>query len=799
MIDLKKYLNLYGLWALQGIIALVWLLLIPTDSDGYSTSRILLVSSLVALLILFIILSLKMHNASPDVLTHRPRLYNFLYLLGVISFIIPLIVIFTLLQLGQSIGNVYTSYAVRLAPLLLLISLSGLEWCLWHIVVKKPKFSGLQQILSTTLKIILLFVPVVAIVLITKLGISPTRDGSFGNPVTPLLEWQILLAIMVGVTAMLTEPYWKAKRLDVIVFALVYLSACLIWLADPLVPGFFATPPRAPNFEPYPFSDPLIYAQYSQSALVGEGFLWPDIPTRPFYVMLLTWLYAIAGQNYYNVIILQTILLAFFPAVLYLLGKELGSRSLGLSLALLAILRDLTANHTAPFAHNYSYSKMFMSEIPTALFLVIFTILALRWMKSPKPIWYFLLIGGVLGIASLIRLQSAALMAPLAVMAIFPLWKQRRREWLIGLTVTTLGLVLTFSPWLIRNYVAADGFVVDNPISQSMTFARRWSGDNGNTPLPQLPNETTAQYVSRMNEIAIESFKREPDRILSGAANHFFNNLITSLHTFPIRDRIESPFELLWPSHAFWQADARSSLLSALYIILLAIGLAAAWVAYRWIGLIPFMFSLAYHAWTALFLSSGDRFLIPIDWMWHVYFMLGLLILAKFALSGIQDFQWAPIYSEMPTTVTVKSSSWQNSVVMAGLILIVGLSLPLTEIAFPEKYPELSREQLSTSMENTLLDGEVIVYGRAVYPRYYASGEGEPDTAKLGYEVSEQSRLVFWLVGPNPGLVILPLKSAPEYFPHASNVWIVGTMDGDALLARVVKVEEKGKIEVYER
>ena len=795
----KKISTLFTLWIIQGLFALVWLLLIPTDAGAFSLSRILLISSLIAPIAFFVVMAYKMRGIDWGALSLHPRTYDWLYITGVILFVFPPIVVVTLLELGQSIGNIYTSYAERLAPLLVLLSLSGLEWCLWHVVIKDTKFSGARQILSTTLKIILLFVPVVAIVLITKLGISPTRDGSFGNPATPLLEWQILLAVMVGITAMLTEPYWKAKRLDVIVFALVYLSACLIWLADPLVPGFFATPPRAPNFEPYPFSDPLIYAQYSQSALVGNGFLWPDIPTRPFYVMLLTWLYAIAGQNYYNVIILQTILLAFFPAVLYLLGRELGSRPLGLSLALLAILRDLTANHAASFAHNYSYTKMFMSEIPTALFLVIFTILIIRWMKTPKPIWYFLLMGGVLGIASLIRLQSAALMAPLAVIAIFPLWKQRRREWFIGLTVTTLGLILTFSPWLIRNYVAADGFVVDNPISQSMTFARRWSGDNGNTNLPQLPNETMAQYVSRMNDVAIDSFKREPDRILSGAANHFFNNLITSLHTFPIRDRIESPFELFWPSHAFWQTDARSPLLSALYIILLAIGLAAAWIACRWIGLIPFVFSLAYHAWTALFLSSGDRFLIPIDWTWHLYLMLGLLILARLVFSGIHDFQWIPVYSETQPAIAANNFSWRNSVIMAGLILITGASLPLTELAFPEKYPELSREQLSTSMENTLLDGEVIVYGRAVYPRYYSSGEGEPDTAKLGYEVSEQSRLVFWLVGPNPGLVILPLKSTPEYFPHASNVWIVGTMDGDALLARIVKVEEKGKIEVYER
>ena len=73
------------------------------------------------------------------------------------------------------------------------------------------------------------------------------------------------------------------------------------------------------------------------------------------------------------------------------------------------------------------------------------------------------------------------------------------------------------------------------------------------------------------------------------------------------------------------------------------------------------------------------------------------------------------------------------------------------------------------------------------------------NTAKLGYEVSEQSRLVFWLVGPNPGLVIFSLESVPEFFPHASDVWSVGTMDGDALYARIVKVKAEGQTITYGR
>ncbi len=201
---------------------------------------------------------------------------------------------------------------------------------------------------------------------------------------------------------------------------LIYLSTCLLWLSQPINPGFFATPPRLPNLEIYPYSDALIYAQYAQSALTGHGFLWPDVPTRPLYIAFLTWLHALAGQDYTRVIILQTLVLAASPAILYLLGKELGGRPLGIGLALLAALRDLTVNISAPFARNYTYSKLFCSEIPAALLISLFTLMTLRWMRQNYALritnYVPFLAGGILDLSALVRLQSAVLL-----LAVIPL------------------------------------------------------------------------------------------------------------------------------------------------------------------------------------------------------------------------------------------------------------------------------------------------------------------------------------------------------------------------------------------
>lgn len=783
-----SYPALFALWTAQGLIAFLWLFFLPSDSGSFSVGRWILLGIALTLAGLSALAWFRAH-AKTSPLTLPPAARNILYLLALLAALAAPLSLLTLHALGQA-NYTYAAYASRLAPLALWFTLAGLQWCWFHLrqtqsPIAKYPIAPFFTILAA----------LALLILATGWGLTPSHDGSFGYPATPLLEWQVLLALAVALLAGFLLPRLPQKRLDSVIFALVYLLTCLLWLSDSLIPGFFATPPRAPNFEPYPFSDALIYAQYAQQALVGGGLLWPDIPTRPLYVSSLVWMHALAGQDYYDVITLQTLWLAFFPACLYLLGRELGSRPLGLMLAAFAALRDVTANHAAPFALNYTYSKLYFSEIPTALVLVIFTILALRWIKSPKPGGYALLMGGILGIAALVRLQSAVLLAPLALVSLVPLWKTRRWEWLRGLAWMTLGVTLALAPWLTRNYFAAGGMVVDNPISQSMVLARRWSGSSGNEGIPRLANESTAQYVSRLNNMALGHLKQEPARILTGAANHFFNNLIASLRVFPVRDRLDSPAELLWPQRAFWQTGFRSIPATTLYVGLFALGLAAAWTHLRWVGLLPLALSLFYHAWTALFLSSGDRFLVPIDWSTYLYQAWGLLLLGQLALSGLRGNSLAgqtALHSGNTLPSGVKIPAWGQVTLVAAAILFIGASIPLSEVVFPQKYagdancPFASRE-----------NGEICIQGRALYPRYYEPGDGEPGTAKLGYEIGDEARLVFWLAGPQPGLVIFPLESAPAFFPHAADVTIVGARDGESLRARVVQVEKEGQVIIY--
>jgi hypothetical protein len=784
---MNRQFNLFSLWTVQALAVLGWLIV---AERGFSSSRLVVLGIALALVVFSAALAFFSRRA---VFTLRPWQRESLLLVSVSVVLLAPAAILILRALGETSGFVYTLSAERLTPLACWLTVSALELVALLVWQKRAEMAAPLQPIRKMLRVALICLLVAALLgFFASLLPAAHKDGSWGGPATPLLEWQILLALLAALLALLSPDLsirWRgvSRPVEPLIPILIYLFTCLLWLSQPIIPGFFATPPRAPNFEIYPFSDALIYAQYAQSALVGHGFLWPDVPARPLYIAFLTWLHALAGQDYTHVIVLQTLVLAAFPAVLYMIGKELGGRPLGLGFAILAALRDLTANVAAPFALNYTYSKLFFSEIPAALLISLFTLFSLRWLRTSHSAPRTLFLGGILGLAALVRLQSVVLL--LAVLPIGFFVIKNRRSWALGSALMVLGVALTIAPWLIRNAVATGGLVLDNPISQTMTLARRWSGDNGNDLIPQLPNEGLAQYSSRMSALALESLRQRPTQILSAAIGHFVNSETDNLLLFPARDQLNSPAELLWPQHAFWQGNTPAPFV-IVYLCLFCLGLAAAWHKNGLVGLLPLVISLIYNAWTALFLSSGDRFLVPVDWAVYLYLFFGLLTLVSLIFAGREHVSaWiAARDNGEPADGDAGPVSVRRLLLTAAFILLLGASLPLTEFAFPKIAPLKAAAPLP---------GESVFSGRAVYPRFYKANQGEPGSAKLGYGKSAQARLVFYLVGEQSGLVIFPINTSPGFFPNAANVTIYGTQQDGFMQAERITVEQNGKTAQY--
>src|SRR6266498_656532 len=804
--------RLFALWSLQGIVALVWLLFIPTDTDhpvafGFSASRLVLLGVALLLTAISILLWLQLPILIEKLiwlrLRHKAITYDLIYVASLLAVIGVLSIFGDLRLLPHSAANLST--AERLRPLLFWFGLSSLELFASFIWNRsrdsKENFVIYRSGFRNAIFLMVLFGLLGIWIVLTKIGI--TRLENWGGPSVPFWGWQILLVLLViGVCILFPAITSKINRKWIPL--LIYFFTVVFWLSQPVITAYTATPPRAPNFEIYPFSDAQFYAQYAQSALIGQGFSWPEVPARPLYDAFLTWLHLLGNQNYNHVILLQTLVLAFFPVVLYILGSEIGGWPLGLSLALLTAFRDINSNVAAPFGDNVTYSKLFLSEVPTALLISLITLLTIRWTRRANhPLWIPLLIGGLLGAAALIRLQSFILVSIIMLLAILTI-TNRKQLWK-GISLLILGLAVTIAPWILRNYVAAGGLVLDNPISQTMTMTRRWSGSTGNEGIPKLPGENDAQYSNRLTKMALGFFKENPRFILSMTTNHFVNSEIASLLAFPLRDELLSPSEVILPQHPFWKTPVTAGQLPlfAFYLFLFALGVVVAFQRHKWLGLLPLGLGLLYNLWTGLFFSSGVRFIVPVDWSTQLYQLLGLLVVCGFILSFTQTARNRIIawfqqpYHEDAVTSSSDALTKRSFVLSLAVVLFISGFLPITESIFPQKYPPKSQGEILQTIGIQPNDGEMALYGRATYPRYYKSRDGEPGTDKLGYKPSKQARLVFYLIGPQNRFVIFNLEKTPDFFPNTADVFMIGTQMENYFSPRLVIVTKNGRTESY--
>ena len=135
---------------------------------------------------------------------------------------------------------------------------------------------------------------------------------------------------------------------------------------------------------------------------------------------------------------------------------------------------------------------------------------------------------------------------------------------------------------------------------------------------------------------------------------------------------------------------------------------------------------------------------------------------------------------------TAQKKLWQY--ILAGILFLgVGASLPLSEMAFPQKYPLVTQDVMlnklasSSALKQANLDPVCfqklvvknqlnMVRGRAIYPRYYEAGDGETFTDSVGYKAVDEGRLVFQMIGQTNGRFVFPMFEPPDFFPNASDV-----------------------------
>ena len=423
--------------SIQALLSIVWLLSIPKEAGnalilGYSIKRLALVIPLFLPIIGSLLLKrgLKKYSDKYGWLSNAGKKSRLAVILTISGFLIAVIML--------SAGFLYHFMAIpidiniyiRLLPLFTCYFLLGVEAILFVPLVLYPskRIHGQEKNPFPWLPFGISFGILVfglLVVTLTGLGINPVRVSiiSLGSP---LLEGQIWYVTILLVLLMIAAYAWKCipegsrppfpRKIDLTIALILWLLAVVLWMSLPLPKNnYFAPQVQAPNFEKYPFSDA---EQYDFNSLyVFYGTLKDFVISKPLYVSLLALFHAIAGLSYDRVIFLQTLLVALFPSVLYLIGKELHSRMGGIAIALFAIMREVTAIQATSIA-NVSSTKLLLSDMPATLLASVLALMLIRWFRSNEKriSGHEFIIGGLVGMFILMRIQTLALIPFVMVM-----------------------------------------------------------------------------------------------------------------------------------------------------------------------------------------------------------------------------------------------------------------------------------------------------------------------------------------------------------------------------------------------
>jgi len=680
----------------------------------------------------------------------------------------------------------------------------------------------------------------------TKIGLTPDALGWWG-PGAPILPAQVTLALLFLAAALLVSFFFHRFRIfknssarrfpaftvDVLICILLWALAAWRWGGEPARPSYFAPQPRPPNFEVYPYSDAAGYDRSAQRLLIGYGFETDII--RPLYSFTLATIQAINGIGYENTLKGQILLLALIPSLLYLLAKILHLRVTGVLVGLLVIFRESNSIALSGMV-NVSHAKLIMSDLPATLGVILFTLLVLLWLEKPsKRQVISLLAGGVLGLTMLVRVQVGVLLLP-AFVVVWIIFRRQLRAGLINSLVLLAGVMLVLSPWLWRNWRLTGSLElsgITNP-SQAGKIGQRYelspADQKGREPLS--PDDEDVFFQS--SSTALEYVQKHGQDFSRFFAEHFFHNGVDAIlalpSSFTFAPNMLKFYGLLpyWTSKPvklweyccsldgyvqdlpYWMdwtggIGHASTLPLLLSLFFIGLGMGVVFSRLGVIGLIPLFFFVTYSMSNAVIRISGWRFILPVDWVGLLYYGIGL----------IQLIYWIGMFftnvyllnkvakTEQPIQKTTGRVSWKVWLLAGAGLLLLGALMPVAELLIPPRYEEsnlpsliynlqqegkLSDSKVDVQALNSFLqkEGATAMVGRALYPRFYPAGEGEPGHGWASFTPKDFNRFSFYLIGPNPQAVILPANSSPAKFQHAEDVLVIGCKKEDYLEAYYV-------------
>jgi hypothetical protein len=603
----------------------------------------------------------------------------------------------------------------------------------------------------------------------------------------------------------MTQSSKRDRNFDIVVGLIIWLIAAVFWLSLSIEPNWFVFEPRYPNFEYYPRDDALKYDITGQNMLLGADLLlYGHVMHKPFYAAFLALLHAIAGPDFERITLLQSAIFAVFPSLIYLLTKRLHSRLAGIIAALLVIFRDANAIVLSPRI-NVSHSRQLVTETPAAIGIMLVILMIFVWIDDPnKNILRTMLIGGVIGLLTHVRNELIFLLPVIVFFSIY-IYFRFPRYWLKTSALLAIGVFLFMIPWQIRIvHFTGSSFWMSRRADFILKRLETDPAVSTNLPQENLDSKIENQwgflqyFPSHFVHNQIQAFLIFPDAYrlvdsllgysVHGNADRFWNDCCSA------GNYVDRLFEF-WRSDE-WDGNVKKESLPAILTTLffISVGVVKSRDKLGVRALFPLLIVFAYYLLLSNYRMSGGRRVQVVDWIWIIYFSIGL---GQFAL-WLFHFLFSV---EVPTWLAGKqkgrsgdfvtrqtlispnnpSLNWKSILLVSLSVLFFGAMVPIIEQIIPARYTE---KTLQSQIEKVLMleNGELIsdiftngggaLQGKALYPRYYAAGEGD-DNMSIPYD-----QLRFFLAGPDSYQIVLPLTDKQEFvLPNYSDVLVVGCAD----------------------
>ena len=833
----KKTKRFLEIAILGGLAATVWLLLIPGEAEnavflGYSIKRLVLLIPLLLPSIAALCFRMKM-NREDGLLE---KVFNKLPPSKIIPWLVPASAVWIVLMWSMILLlpmmllfiNRFMDMGAyfRLLPLMIFYLLLGLEVVFYIPLVlysKNREKSGKKEKFPLGAFLAALAVILVGLALVEAVGWgkNPERVSIIVMGV-PIMEGQLWYVIGLLVLGALAAFSWVSipaqdrpdlgKRKDVLIAVLIWLAAVALWMSLPLPKhNYFAPLVRAPNYELYPFSDA---EQYDfNSIYVYYGALKDFVVSKPLYVTFLTLLHAIGGLDYARIVFLQTLVIAFFPVVLYFIGRELHSRYGGIALALLAIFREMSAIQATNIA-NVSNTKLLLSDMPATLLVSLLVLIMIRWFKfhKKKVSGYEFLIGGLAGALILTRIQTMVLV-PFLIMLIVVRYLPKLKTVLLSTLILLTSVALMLTPVLMRNHSITNVYWVDNPSSSQGLY--KFFMDVGDFEIEVPEAETREENLERNISVIKTVFIKGMGDVLEYTVDNFMHNEISSTLILPVRLGNGIPFtDYLVMQEPFWEeVYSRPHILNLLVILintgLIALGFAKTYQRHKWPLVAILTLHVVYSLSSAIVRLSGWRFIQPVDWMIYMLYAFGVVEAISWLLQRL--FNWdlagcSPWLMVETQPAPEKGLTWPKYVLSGLLFFSIGAFIPARENLLPMIAPQATVDQVCERINIALIENDyaymsddfmdfcqsdetLSLTGIGIYPRYFAVDEGYYDREEdPWFGLQDYAHLTFRSVGTTSRKVYIKTDEASIRFKNGAQVWFVGRIQ-DKFEAQFVLIE----------